>query len=434
MSDSKNNNVDYLATLPYDIITEMLSHMSIANVEHLKKETSYRRWQTKDATNKYQGVDDASEDRKSVRKYLSAHFGDGTKLLEAMSKYYVYISGSRSLEFFDKGHVSDDSDWDMYVSTWPGHITGMMRVLEELGVTWMSPREELAELKEKGTGSIVVSPSKLKHLMRDGCFASATDDMQSIINAVDHADMVNYTLTCTNTTFDIRFNEAGNGYNADNTLCIIRGKLKHKGTTTPVQLIVESRGDVTASIVAPFTYHSSCVQSFIGPYNACHMYGELTSKGKSYGWRDNISTEARRRLPEYHPHDATPSSLVPVWSKYITRGFEYINPPELQLGFDLRTAEDGESTWLEYTEHTNAPPDVIKLYTQVARSVSWFQVTDGTIPIHFPVKATYKYNELDFQSWFDRSDAVTEEVTSYFIRYMPYLHYRHDNTAMMNVY
>jgi hypothetical protein len=423
-SNVKNTNADYLATLPYDIICEMVSHMGISTVDKLTNEVSYLHNSKESEKNKYDGVKDACGNRKSVVKYLSKHFGDGVALLEAMSKYFVYISGSRSLNFFEEGHIREDSDWDFYVSNWPGHVIGIMKELEKLGVVWMSPKEEMRDLKAVGKGSLVVESSKLEHLLRNGSFAAEDrDTVTDIADTIQRVDVPNFTISFNNGDLSAVPNEAGSGYTSDKMTCIIRGKLHHKGTITRVQLISESRNDSNASIVAPFSYHSSCVQSFIGPYAACHMYGRLTSEGKSYGWRNNISMTARNRLSEYNPSIPVEVSSVPGWSKYTDRGFEYINPPEWNLGFELRSVEDHESIWLQYDEHTDAPPDVVTLYTQVSRGTAWYQVTDGTIPVHFPIKSTHNHDKLDFGSWFIRNNTLSSEVSEYLDTYIPHLQY-----------
>jgi hypothetical protein len=151
------------------------------------------------------------------------------------------------------------------------------------------------------------------------------------------------------------------------------------------------------------------------------MYGSLTSQGKSYGWRNNISKNARTRLSEYNPSAVVEVDSVPGWSKYSNRGFKYTNPPEWHLGFELRDTQDGLSTWLEYSEHTAAPRDVVILYTQVSKAVAWFQVAEGTVPIHFPFKATYKHDELDFGSWFVTDDTLSHEQELYLHKYIPHL-------------
>jgi hypothetical protein len=422
-SNVKNTNADYLATLPYDIICEMVSHMGISTVDKLTNEVSYLHNFKESEKNKYDGVKDACDNRKSVLKYLSKYFGDGVALLEAMSKYFVYISGSRSLNFFEEGHIREDSDWDFYVSNWPGHVIGIMKELEKLGVVWMTPTEEIADLKAAGKGSIVVESSKIEHLIRKGSFMVQSGNLTDVMEAVADSNVRNFTINFERGNSSVTVNEVGDGYTSDKMTCIIRGKLHHKGTVIRVQLISESRNDSNASVVAPFTYHSSCVQSFIGPYTACHMYGRLTSEGKSYGWRNHISRTARSRLSEYNPSIPVEVRSVPGWSKYTDRGFEYINPPEWNLGFELRSVEDHESIWLQYDEHTAAPSDVVTLYTQVSRGIAWYQVTDGTVPIHFPIKSTHNHDKLDFGSWFTRDKILSSEVSEYLDTYIPHLQY-----------
>lgn len=423
MPEFNNANIDYLATLPYDVICEMVSHMGISTADELANEVSYLYKSSKSDKNKYDGVKDACADRKSVVKYLSKHFGDGVALLEAMSKYYVYISGSRSLDFFEEGHIREDSDWDFYTSNWPGHVVGIMNELEKLGVVWMTPKDEIADLKESGKGSLVVERSKMMYLLRAGSFSTGGTDVHGVLQSISDSNISNFTIDFDNGDSSITPNEVGDGYTSEKMTCIIRGKLHYKGRVTRIQLICESRNDCNASIVSPMTYHSSCVQSFIGPYTACHMYGRLTSEGKSYGWRDNISETARKRLSPYNPSEPVEVERVSGWSKYKDRGFQYVNSPQWNMGFELRTVEDSQSTFIQYSDHSSAPPDVVMLYTQVARSTAWHEVATCTVPIHFPIKSVFNYDQLDFENWFNRDNFITAEMRNCFEKYMPHLRY-----------
>lgn len=434
MFDSNKANADYLASLPYDIISEMVSRMDISTVDNLKRQISFKWNYEKPDSNKYKGVADACDDRKSVVKYLNKHFGDGVALLEAMSKYYTYISGSRSLEFFSEGHTDINSDWDFYVSTWPGHIAGIMKELEKLGVSWMSPEEEIDDLKKVGKGSLVLERAKFLYLLNKGRFGSSDGDIQGLIETMRHSsvDAVTLVIDGDNSTFKPTI--PGDGYVSDKTVCIIRGKLTRKGRTTAVQLIVEHRDESKAAISSPFTYHSSCVQSVIGPYRAFHMYGRLTSENKSYGWRDNISDEAKERLGPYDPFASVDTKPVAGWSKYSSRGFEYITPPELTLGFELRNTCDDESVWLEYSDHSEAPHDVVTLYTQLSKSVAWYQVATGTVPVHFPMRSTYNHNKLDFGSWFNTSKDITQDVSQRLDKCLPHMEYKYRNSLTSVAY
>ena len=160
------------------------------------------------------------------------------------------------------------------------------------------------------------------------------------------------------------------------------------------------------------------------------MYGRLTLEGKSYGWRDNISRTARNRLSPYDPSEPVQVHRIPGWSKYKDRGFEYIKSSHRNMDFELRTAEDSQSIFLQYAKHSSAPPDVVTLYTQVARSTAWYQVNGGTVPIHFPIKSTYNHDALDFGSWFVRDDTASDEMSAYMKKYIPHLQYRLEGTLV----
>lgn len=151
-------------------------------------------------------------------------------------------------------------------------------------------------------------------------------------------------------------------------------------------------------------------------------------EGKSYGWTDNISEAAQNRLSDHNTMTRIQTELVPGWSKYSRRGFTYEFPPDHFLGFTLRSATDDDSIWMEYNYHEDVPPDVVALYTQMSKSVAWHQVRQGTVPIHFPFRATYGNNSVDFGSWFNRDSNMTSDKRDYLNKYIPYLHFEANGT------
>lgn len=430
MSSNMNNNIDYLNTLPYDIITEMVSHMDISTTESLVDQV-----EVKDPENeRYQGVRDAAENRKSVAKYLSESFGDGVSLLEAMSRHYVYISGSRSLEFFSRGNVGPDSDWDFYVSRHSHHIYGIMATLEKLGVTWMTPEEELNLHVRDERRHMLIDLYKVMYLHdnKTGKWYENALSLGDVLRAEESAD--HFHVFMDNDMLMIEPERTNGGYASGEIATIIRGRLRNKKRTVPVQLIVEPRGDTEAYIPAPFTYHSSCVQSFIGPYTACHMYGRLVSENVSYGWRDNTAKDIQKELDVSAAFDRVDVEKVPGWLKYSQRGFEYRYPPEGALDFELRQPTDYHSTWLEYSDHTSAPRDVVYIYKQVAKSCVWFQVSRGTVPSRIKYDQLLGGGILDVGAWHDHPPTMNSEVSAYLWRYIPHMVFKTRGDRYTRVY
>lgn len=106
--------------IPVELISDITSKLSIADTVSMSK------------------VDRrvTSEERGDPSKYLGETFQHPMCLLASMADSGTIISGSRALEYFFPGSMSQDSGWDFYV---PGDATSvhmMMVSLEVSGATW----------------------------------------------------------------------------------------------------------------------------------------------------------------------------------------------------------------------------------------------------------------------------------------------------------
>jgi hypothetical protein len=72
-----------------------------------------------------------------------------------MSRNFVYLSGSRSLDFFVPGSTTENSDWDFYVPNDSMHVSAFLADMENIGVMWYSPLQEIVRLMEGEKGGYV---------------------------------------------------------------------------------------------------------------------------------------------------------------------------------------------------------------------------------------------------------------------------------------
>ncbi|KAF2864270.1 hypothetical protein K470DRAFT_253935 [Piedraia hortae CBS 480.64] len=79
---------DFPDVLPLDLLPHVLTFMDIRTVQAFKTAISNRGLQ------RYHGIMHYFDKKVSVVDYLDKNFGNGVRLLEAMSKSYAFLSGS----------------------------------------------------------------------------------------------------------------------------------------------------------------------------------------------------------------------------------------------------------------------------------------------------------------------------------------------------
>ncbi|KAK3613242.1 hypothetical protein LTR22_028235 [Elasticomyces elasticus] len=196
-------------------------------------------------------------------------------------------------------------------------------------------------------------------------------------------------------------------YNRGEFTGIMRGTIKIRGRDVPIQLITEYRHHIM-DICAPFHYHSSCVQSFIGPFAAGHFYGKMTVDTKTFGWTKNTKTEIVGDIEPFSCKGRS-GSTVSVWAKYQESGYTYVAPILRHLGHQLRHATDCHSTWYEYLHSYSVPEDVVRAYRACARMTAWYEVATGTKRLPVMFADVCGASHLDLQGWFDYQEEAIEE-------------------------
>ena len=296
--------------------------------------------------------------RLSVKAYLGESFVDPLNLLTAMSKNRVVLSGSRAAGFFVNGSCNRDSDWDFYSSGWVGAVSSFVEATSDVSVRWMKPLDCIMNIARKGEGRIVlhrralvkVGPLNIKESLSTigvGCDFHYDEFDRTIL-----LEMINTGSRSTAVLSSGSCNSYSSAYR------IIYGETIGKGEV--VQLMVEkSKGPMSFDFL--FSFHSTCVQSFITAHVAAHLYGKLASHRTSYKWT-LFST-----------------SFVGPAEKYGDRGYNVTLPPF--YGRDRcvhRSAEGAGSTLLPGFNDVGAPRSAVEAYDTYARSIHWTERSNGT--------------------------------------------------------
>lgn len=365
-----------LESLPRDLLPEVLWQCSVEDVLRFKEAAR--------GSPSYSTIVDECNHRISVKEYIGKHFSNPCAVLEAMSRNFVFLSGSRSLEFFVPGSCTEGSDWDFYVEKSGSNVASFLNATEAVGFSWLTLIQEIRECMQAGSGGVAVPPGFL------------TTALQLIISV----DARSYGLTYEKHDPDeslelgswvevrggaVIVRECTDEDDYPGRFCyIIRGRARMRGGgEKKVQLIVGKRDDL---LEADFlhSFHSSCVQSFITAHSACHLYGKAASKRLTYQWPNNIERDKDKAGA----------------AKYIDRGFnkkDYIAPPR---GYSLRTGDDGEATILLGYNDVGAPDDIVECYSSSARGTIWCERLWGTCSITLPVARYWPQLTEVSRSWY----------------------------------
>lgn len=341
-----------------------------------------------------EGVKDAGpmieecDRRLCVRAYLGEYFPEPTKLLQAMSKSFVALSGSRSLNFFVPGCSRPASDWDFYIPS-QYSIQPFMDAVEQIGVRWLEPIDYLEKLLRKGEGSMIVSTrtwldmreQAMSHTIRFGRIMDVEDSLrENLIHIkLEHDNRIKITSTAKDTRYpSLDF--------------LVQGEVSHRGKTQDIQLVVTtSDGDTPFDFLKGF--HSTAVQSYITAHAACHMYGKMTDRDEMYEW-PNI----KRRFM----HN------IAAREKYRKRGFNPIPIPEHARGFHLRDGTDEECTSILGYNHVGAPDKIVDAYCMLSKGMVWNYTRRRMFMMSTDVYddiITINYDEgWIFNAWYPSSD------------------------------
>lgn len=365
------NDTTTLSRLPLDLLAQILSAMAVHDVMNLR-----RAYKNKDGFDSFLQECDR---RLSVQRYLDKYLGNGIEWLGAMSKCFCYISGSRSLEFFVPGSIDESSDWDMYVSG-KENMHSFMKYSEALGVKWMSTSELVNRALDTGSGRVVLDDNTfanaayIRKLRQTVVQRGYTLEVSSIPTLPGKETV----LVVHDRSVVVKPSGDANAYGSLNVEEVMQGEITRGGKIMSVQLIREQRLRGLLSVPSLFGFHSTCVQSFLGPHSAHHLYGKMTADRKSHYWSLCLTP----RLPDHVLKNNTEKPfrlghLAPEWRKYEDRGFKYVDTAAIRpwnSGED-RSIQDDENTSVYYPDRAGAPYAVSRMYIRHTSMLHWRQYT-----------------------------------------------------------
>jgi hypothetical protein len=394
-----------LEKLPTDILSGMLSTMTVEAVSNLKLAVKGK--------DEFIPIELECNRAMSVARYLKDTLGHGRELLVILSKCFAYIGGSRSLEFFVPGCIDESSDLDLYVP----NMTNMgkaMRLLAALGVKWRSVEDDIRTCARNREGQVLIGSSALLSLRASNALEKACSD-----NALELIDFLN--VHCRGmVVVEVEDNKMRTYFAPDNTgyakpafSGMVNGTLLHKGKNIKVQLICEQRQSGLMGVDGLARYHSSCVQSFIGGHIACHLHGKMARDKLSYGWPINTSDVEIIGTPNYEENlwnlnDHGKVYVVPAWVKYQRRGFKYIHAPG-PTNVVRRTLFDSECTTVEYLNDAGAPSEVSSAYRRSAEGTWWCQTSRGITGVWTSTKVKDMSGGFTEHSWFSSDDVHKDQ-------------------------
>ena len=390
-----NRSKSTLQQLPAELIANVLSRATFEDVSNLKLAVcGYHSWDI---------VAKECDHRLSVKTYLEREFGNSETVLRAMSQNFVYLSGSRSLEFFVPGSTSAESDWDFFMQEEACRVSMFLSNMEAAGVVWHNPAEWLQMCLDKGCGNMVVAPETYHKMKHHGCFNGIRIE-GSIPNDPSlrtRKAKVCMSISGSKVTFT-DLHEAED-YMPD-LAYMIRGQVTVRSVTANVQLIVGTHDDPT-DMKFLYTFHSSCVQSFIAAHAACHMYGKMASKRLTYQWANHMDSEPRRGSA----------------AKYIERGFKRKTIVAVDRGFVVRNSDDEKSSILVGFNHIGAPDIVVNCYINFVRSMTWFETLYATEQAKLPMDTRWPrwYDAMDSETgsdWISSADSISASVPHHILR------------------
>lgn len=335
-----------IAMIPHDLVPIILSTLSVNDVTNLRQAVA--------ACPRYRTVADECNRRLSATLYIKQTFGHRRDLLVSMSQNSVILSGLKSLAFFLGDEIdTTHAPWEFYVNDCMSRATSFMFTMEKLGVVWKSPLDEIRVLLMSGNGDVTLSFTSFSKSISCGLW----ELIESLHHTVERQD------TQTKGYWrKLRVSQSKVIITVPTSVstclvCSVPGYLANKST---IRLNMTNRGN-SLDMAFLFECNASYEQSMITAHTAVHMYGQMTSKGLTYRWKNG-----RRATPHMDEH------------------FTNVAGKQQIRGFNVRTADDGQSTCISAFNEARAPVDVVKFYDYMTRTLTWYQTVDFVEEIKRP--------------------------------------------------
>lgn len=350
--------------------------MTAEDVMNLKKSV--------EQSSKYSFMKQQCENRLSAANYLNKKLGNGNKWLEALAACSGYVSGSVSLDFFVPGSMTLSSDCDVYFSK-QSDINLFVQYGMELNIKWLDNADMVKMQLANGKTKVRMSADEFRKIHNSGrLYEVIGDEFRPKYSRIFRNWDGHVELEFSDKHMSIKRVYDHGWYGTQGILDMKYGEMQRNNITVPVQLILQAdrTGTPFASI---FKFHSTCVQSFIGPYAACHLYGKEAAKKVSHCWIDNV----KKYVPDMHfPSRPKPSPLgnighlAPEWKKYEDRGFSYFSLA-VYVGYQNRRIGDDQCTMLEYPGPFGIETWSAKNYQEEVKSVEWKHYNNKRPILHY---------------------------------------------------
>lgn len=348
-----------LKKIPIDIFEQILEQLPVHDVVQLRKAISGCTERT--------ALDLECVRRISVTRYLNDWFGDGEKLLNVMDTNRAYIWGPASLDFFTGSNTVNMYSW-CFISPYNDSGDQLYNTLHDMGVAWLSYREQVARLAQLRQRFVVVSVNVLRSerlvteeiLARHNKTLSFNDNWNSSIRLQ---------LTVNNNVVTaLPYTDAGDLVSAATSSSnVTHGYIRHRGSEVGVSLY---RTVFYPTDVIKHT-RLSCMQTVITSRIALHMHGKLASQRNTYDWGFTGSRILSNTPGDQSLVESRAQLLLQERNSIKDHGISVIPYYKTGSGTTARYCSDDLSTLIVYSHSRNSD-----ICTRLA-NLRWLDTTHG---------------------------------------------------------
>lgn len=242
--------------------------------------------------------------------------------MEAMSKCGACIVGSKATGFFVRSTISDQSTWDISVNYNDPNVFEFIDDMKAIGVTWITPKEEIYQLFSKGSGNITMDKFKYMHLF-DYMKQLSNEMGYHLLNMANAPTAVGVTVYVSGDIVEVHEARFDNDSFIRESVWTCTGTIPFKSSVMTIRLSGERSRFMSYYPKAFVNAHSSCVQAIIGPYFSCHLYGRMTCDMRTYAWPNNVLSPPRLYDQQRNAPMSVCVERVPEWVHLSERGFKY---------------------------------------------------------------------------------------------------------------
>lgn len=236
--------------------------------------------------------------RLSVNMYLGNYFPNVDMLFKSMIFNNAVISGSRAIEFFVPGCITENSDWDIYIADHDQKVTKFMDDMKSNGIKWITKVDEFKDLLDDDSEEITIAEKVIGTFTEEDILLMeeyVRTAARILVNAKIQFELrlrevgkTRAEMEITDKIYElikydgsIKYAKLGVGTYPDLIgISIKSGILSYRKRKTKVQLIICRSQTTPLDTIRNF--HASITQCFISPCMACHMYSyDLYSKSSS---------------------------------------------------------------------------------------------------------------------------------------------------------